>query len=148
MPIGQQRPQTSILRGTFHARLPESPVGWPLLRERQVRRAGKNSVPSYSNQIVNYELLITNYRCESQKSLQRYRKITNSLLGITIFKDFKFRERELFWSLRSLGFPENYSRWPENLFQKIIILNAKTQRRRDLFWTRKAQRTQKKIIKS
>ena len=88
-------------------------------------------MPSYSNQIVNYELLITNYRCESQKSLQRYRKITNSLLGITIFKDFKFRERELFWSLRSLGFPENYSRWPENLFQKIFIFkrkDAKTQR--------------------
>ena len=87
-------------------------------------------MPSYSNQIVNYELLITNYRCESQKSLQRYRKITNSLLGITIFKDFKFRERELFWSLRSLGFPENYSRWQENLFQKIFIFkrkDAKTQ---------------------
>ena len=82
-------------------------------------------MPSYSKQIVNYELLITNYRCESQKSLQRYRKITNSLLGITIFKDFKFRERELFWSLRSLGFPENYSRWPENLFQKIFIFKRK-----------------------
>ena len=52
-------------------------------------------------------------------------KNTNSLLGITIFKDFKFRERELFWSLRSLGFPENYSRWPENLFQKIFIFKRK-----------------------
>ena len=96
--------------------------------------------------ITNYKLRIT---VVNHKNLCKgTEKNTNSLLGITIFKDFKFRERELFWSLRSLGFPENYSRWPENLFQKNLIIKRKDAKTQSFILNTESTKDTKKIIKS